>query len=781
MKVTKLKLRWFRGASEDVDLNSGQKSLAVYGENGSGKSSFVDGIEYILNQGRIGHLAHEHSGRRQEKAILNTHIPKGEVGKITVTFEDNSEVAVSISQNGNYSMTPQSNDIALWGYQHTILRQNELANFIADTKGGKYSSLLPLLGLGDLEVAAENLRQLEKAIADISELNNKKTLLEDVEKRIKEEFGEEEKFERELDHLYKKYFGEERSPRKQKDQNEAVIDILSALKKRIEKLSGEQITHATLLEVSKISFSEDIESIRKSALKLSHSTEPFINERLSILQEASIFAKNLTSGDTINCPACGSSVLVDSFKEHVKSEKEKLKEVSSYFSEYKRNIQSLCNTLFNLKRLCDKDEVSEWKRKYEIEKIEYLSTLNIEELRQFCTEKNLQYIESHLIPVISSAIEATRDTPPEIQELLKDNQVASLISEAICSQKTSVYVTEIENLIAFIEKLQKGVREKIRVQSSSTISSISDDIARMWGILHPNEKIEDVHLYLPANIDKAIEIGLKFHGIEQPSPRLTLSEGHRNSLGLCIFLSMAKYSSEQLPPIFLDDVVVSFDRNHRGMVAELLEKEFSDRQIILFTHDREWFIELKQLLNQNSWKFRALMPWLDPGTGIRWSEKDSTFDDARILIETAPAAAGNTARKIMDIHLALISEKLKIKLPYLHRERNDHRIAHDFLVRIISDVPKCFQIEDGDTYKSFNSAAKVLKDADNLLIAWANRASHSFDIVKSEARKLTEACEAALGIFTCPSCMKLVTKNIDTSAKILQCKCSAIRWQYGKS
>lgn len=781
MKVTKLKLRWFRGASEDVGLNSGQKSLAVYGDNGAGKSSFVDGIEYILNQGRIGHLAHEHSGRRQEKAILNTHIPKGEVGKITVTLEDNSEVAVSISPNGSFSMTPESNDIVQWGYQHTILRQNELANFITDTKGGKYSSLLPLLGLRDLEVAAENLRQLEKAIADSSELNNKKTQLEDVEKRVKEAFVEEKSFEQELDRLYKKYFGKERPPGEQGDQNKTVIDILSSLKKRIEKLSGEQKTHATLLEVSKISLSDEIESIRKSALKLSQSAEPLINERLSVLQEASIFAKSLTSGDTINCPACGSSVSVDSFQEHVKSEKEKLKEVSKHFDEYKRNIQSLCNTLHNLKRLCDKDEVSEWKQKLEIENVEYLSTLNIEGLRQSCTEKNLQDIESHLIPIISSAIEATRGAPPEIQELLNDNQAAGLISEAISSQKTSDYVTKIENLIAFIGKLQKRVREKIRVQSSSTITSISDDIARMWGILHPNEKIEDVHLYLPAEIDKAIEIGLKFYGIEQPSPRLTLSEGHRNSLGLCIFLSMAKHNLEQSPPIFLDDVVVSFDRSHRGMVAELLEKEFSDRQIILFTHDREWFIELKQLLNQNSWEFRALMPWIDPGTGIRWSEKDSTFDDARTFIETEPAAAGNTARKIMDIHLALISEKLKIKLPYLHRERNDHRMAHDFLVRIILDVPKCFQIEDGDTYKSFDSAAKVLKDADDLLIAWANRASHSFDIVKSEAQKLTEACEAALGIFTCSSCKKLVTKNIDTSAKIRQCKCGALRWRYGKS
>lgn len=781
MRLTKLKLRWFRGSSGEAQLSAGKKSLVVYGENGSGKSSFVDAIEYVLNGGRIGHLAHEYSGRRQEKGILNTHIPNGETGAIQITLEDESEITVSISANGNFSLDPENSEISQWGCKHTILRQNELADFITDTKGGKYSSLLPLLGLGDLEIAAENLRQLEKAISDEAGVSIKKNKLANLKAQAENEFGVGQEFDSKLNSLIKKYTGDKKTSEKQQNYRQSVTAVLNALKDRIDKLSKEQRTHTTLNEISKLALKSGIESVQNSALTLSQFTEPLINERLGILQEAEKFSRLLTLGDTVNCPACGTNVPVDSFQEHVASEQEKLKEVVGCYRDHKKNIQSLCDILRDLQRLCAKDEVSDWGKSLKTKDAEYLSEINIDDLRRNLTEEILKRIEEHLVPIINSATEAAKSVPPEIQELLDDQKCAGLISEIIDSEQITEYVSKIERLIAFIAQLQKRVREAIRARSTATIGAISDDIARMWGILHPNEKIEDVHLYLPANSDKAIEIGLKFYGLEQPSPRLTLSEGHRNSLGLCIFLSMAKHDVEYLTPILLDDVVVSFDRGHRGMVAGLLEKEFADRQILLFTHDREWFIELKQLLDSSSWEFRALMPWIDPTTGIRWSEKDSTFDDARALIEMDPAAAGNTARKIMDIHLALIAEKLAIKLPYLHRERNDHRMAHDFFVRIIADVEKCFEIKDRDTHKQFDSAKGVLQDADGLLVAWGNRASHSFDTTKSEALKLIVACENALNIFTCPSCHKLVTKNDDSGSKIRQCQCGTLRWRYGKS
>ena len=305
----------------------------------------------------------------------------------------------------------------------------------------------------------------------------------------------------------------------------------------------------------------------------------------------------------------------------------------------------------------------------------------------------------------------------------------------------------------------------------------------MWEILHPGEKIDSVGLFLPTTTDKAVDVVLKFHGLEQDSPSLTLSEGYRNSLGLCIFLAMAKQVADTERPLFLDDVVVSLDRNHRGMIQELLEKEFSGRQVIIFTHDREWYTELRHQLgdNNNRWNFGTLLPYETPDIGIRWSNRTSSFGDARNLIEDRPDSAVNDARKIMDIELSMIAERLQIQMPFLRSEKNDRRMAHDFLVRLVADGEKCFQRKSGANYVENTFSIEAFRNADQLLISWGNRGSHTFDVVKSEAAKLIDACETAIGSFRCDSCGRNVWRLEDKQSELVQCQCGNIRWRYGKA
>ena len=51
MRIRTIELAWFRGAAGAIALEPNGKSMVVYGENGSGKSSFVDAVEYVLNNG----------------------------------------------------------------------------------------------------------------------------------------------------------------------------------------------------------------------------------------------------------------------------------------------------------------------------------------------------------------------------------------------------------------------------------------------------------------------------------------------------------------------------------------------------------------------------------------------------------------------------------------------------------------------------------------------------------------------------------------------------------
>lgn len=134
----------------------------------------------------------------------------------------------------------------------------------------------------------------------------------------------------------------------------------------------------------------------------------------------------------------------------------------------------------------------------------------------------------------------------------------------------------------------------------------------------------------------------------------------------------------------------------------------------------------------------------------------------------------------MDVELALVAERLQIRLPYLRADKNDKRMAHEFLERFAADGKKCFRKKSGKDFEEFTEALEAFDKADRLLVSWANRASHTFDLERSEAIKLIDVCEKALEVFKCSSCGKGVWFADAEGSEWVQCQCGQIRWRYGK-
>jgi hypothetical protein len=330
-----------------------------------------------------------------------------------------------------------------------------------------------------------------------------------------------------------------------------------------------------------------------------------------------------------------------------------------------------------------------------------------------------------------------------------------------------------------LHKAEQAIRDDIKTKTQALISQISSDVQALWLKLHPDEPIENIRLYIPDDADKAIDIGLKFFGVEQPSPRLSLSESHRNSLGLCIFLALATRAKQSTHPIVLDDVVSSFDRDHRGMVADLLLEDLSGRQILIFTHDREWYTELRWTLPAADWAFRMMKPWTEPGVGIQWADSSGSFAEARDLSSTNPEAAGNRVRSAMDAHTSILAEKLRISLPYLRGDRNERRTCIELLEQIMAEAKGRLKVRTDGEYAGYTAPLRKWKRAWTLLGAWANRASHAGSLVPAEAEKLADACEVALAEFRCGDCGDPLWLADQSSRKRLQCSCGRLRWQYG--
>lgn len=166
--------------------------------------------------------------------------------------------------------------------------------------------------------------------------------------------------------------------------------------------------------------------------------------------------------------------------------------------------------------------------------------------------------------------------------------------------------------------------------------SIAARLDEYYAELHAHDKDGFSATIEPTKAGLKLEVG--FHGIGAFPPTAVHSEGHQDSMGVCLFLALVDYlASATTGPILLDDVVMSVDREHRRGVARLLATQFPTTQFLLTTHDRVWFHQLRttgvvgarQQLIFPSWNL-ATGPAVDSGDTGFLAEARAHFEAGRV-------------------------------------------------------------------------------------------------------------------------------------------------------
>jgi len=106
-----------------------------------------------------------------------------------------------------------------------------------------------------------------------------------------------------------------------------------------------------------------------------------------------------------------------------------------------------------------------------------------------------------------------------------------------------------------------------------------------------------------------------------------LSDSQIRSLALALRLAALKRFNTGAPIIALDDIVTSYDADHRRAIAALLAQDFVGFQLIITTHDERFFVYLKDQLGDRNWHFTRIIR-LDPDFGPRFV--DHRITDAMI-------------------------------------------------------------------------------------------------------------------------------------------------------
>ncbi|MGI8580978.1 MAG: AAA family ATPase [Chitinophagaceae bacterium] len=162
-KIKALNLKGIRGIRENFSLKLNGKSILIYGDNGTGKSSLTDAMEWLYYD-QIQHLSNEEIGRHKGKdALRNIFIEQKEDSSLEVCYTNPKLDCIKVIK-GNLTDSSSNKSQEYETYlkksqtENLILRYTDLVRFIIASKKQKLDELQAIIGFTEVG----NLRNLLK-------------------------------------------------------------------------------------------------------------------------------------------------------------------------------------------------------------------------------------------------------------------------------------------------------------------------------------------------------------------------------------------------------------------------------------------------------------------------------------------------------------------------------------------------------------------------------------------------------------------------------------------
>lgn len=197
-----------------------------------------------------------------------------------------------------------------------------------------------------------------------------------------------------------------------------------------------------------------------------------------------------------------------------------------------------------------------------------------------------------------------------ILELLAERQLATRTREEL--EKLLEALTEQATIISSeIRKRVQALLDKLQTPMNDIYKGIQGAAAAPIRLELPAE--DDTN---QQRLNLVIDFAANRPGVH---PGGYLSDSQIHSVALALRLAAIKQFNGSAPIIALDDIVTSYDADHRRTIAGLIATMFGDCQILVTTHDERFFNYLKDQLEAKDWHFTRIIG-LDPTFGPRFAD-----------------------------------------------------------------------------------------------------------------------------------------------------------------
>ena len=675
--IDELKLAGFRAYLKPQTFKlysrkNGPLSLAVFAPNGKGKSSMVDALEYYFRKdGSLKRLGKRSTANKAGMGAVR-HVDAERLGvetSVSVQFRQGND-----EFGGPRMFSSPLTDSAKRVLSHVrvsfVIRGYELRRFVDDTSPvARYGNFVDWLDLRPLLKVQENMEDLKRRVEKEVVYQREDYMLRDLaditddairewdEPVILEWLNESILAPLDTSIKFKTLSDKDLALHKLESRKRAELDHARLVKQgklldEIDILHGRRDT--LLGPAGKIhSFERSVLAFKNAADKES-AVESVTREY--VFGEVWKSAKKLLGGDSKldRCPVCDTE-----------------------FANSPRGSRDdvYANLRFNLNGLKRYHTVKAAKERAEKDLVQAKRELE-ESLDKLPLSPNLmlEYNTVNAVYTYRQALgswkvgEGAPDSGAAIQKL--ENMRASIISEIGWVSRRRGGITysnaheKVRRLLCVKAERKRirrtkhelrGIRDSLgrQIKAFDTaivrhirglVGRLADEAGAIYkGIQGPGAKAPRIQIKLAEEGNarqRSARLLIDFAGRKSVAPSGYLSDSQVHTLALAVRLAAIRMFNAGFRVMALDDIVTSYDADHRKNIAAVLNDRFDKLQIILVTHDRQFYDMLRDHLDEKRWAFKRIKE-LQAGFGPILVDHWTRDEDIEAKIEAGKDAAND--------------------------------------------------------------------------------------------------------------------------------------------
>jgi len=685
-RIEQLTVMGFRGATcpVSIDFDKGKHATIIFGENGTGKSTIVDALDFVCN-GQYGSLTE-----------LSSTKPKSHVVALTSKAKD---LKVCITGGGQtWSATLGTSGPQTSGSKPRpsakILRRSQLLKVLNAEPRDRYKALQEFIAVPNVQTCEDQLREAIKSVKnELDEAARAKAQAQVTLERLWKDEGARGKNAEtwgraqaatSIDQLKTQW----------QDAKEIVKnleDCLTAFD------SFEAAENAATSTKEKLTGAEDAVQVAERGVSADS------GKLVDVLTDAKVFLESKPT--TTACPVCEQPIKPDGLTKRIGERLAQLNDLVKAKAEADKIRTQLAND--------EAVSISERQKSVPV-------AVTLAELLRKSTLSEVAALQiswasfSRLLdPAIAIADPQKVSEAKALRQIVVPCQTPITTKRDILDTQIKQYnaikghvdtIDEKGQAAADLDRLHKrliSIHEVVETQRKAQIGGVLDAVSQtvesMYTRLHPGEDLGGIRLYLKPNVIGSLEFEAKFQKEQSVPPQAYYSESHLDTLGVCVFLALAQFFNDGNTIVVLDDVITSVDEAHMERFIQLLHDEADKfNQLIITTHYRPWRDRYKFARGPTAnVQLIELLHWSMP-RGVRHTRTKLSVEELRDHADAEPmdrqivaSKSGILLESLLD-HLALL---FHCKLP---RQAEPNYMLGDLVDCIGKKLRAALKIEQTD-------------------------------------------------------------------------------------